>query len=65
MASTALPPRLLTIPQAAEYLSATVWYVRTLLWHGTLPFVRAGKRHLIDIRDLDRFVDHAKEVSHD
>jgi excisionase family DNA binding protein len=50
-------PRLLTIPQAAVYLAATVWAVRALLWSRKIPHVVIGKRHLIDRGDLDRFID--------
>jgi excisionase family DNA binding protein len=56
-----ITPRLLTIKQAAGYLSATVWAVRELLWSDTISHVVIGRRHLVDRGDLDRYID--KELS--
>ena len=53
-------PRLLTLPAAAEYLSCTVWALRSRIWEGTLPFVKLGRRHLLDIADLDALADREK-----
>jgi excisionase family DNA binding protein len=69
--SQQITPRLLTIPQAATYLSATVWSVRELLWSNTIPHAVIGRRHLIDRADLDRYIDtqlsnsarHAKSIA--
>lgn len=52
-----ITPRLLTIKQAAVYLSAATWAVRELLWSRTIPYVAIGRRHLIDRGDLDRYID--------
>lgn len=52
--------RLLTIPAAASYLSATTWAIRCLIWEGALPYVRLGRRHLVDRADLDALVDRHK-----
>ncbi len=54
-------PRLLTVPAAAAYLSCAVWAVRVLLWKKEIPFIRLGKRFLIDRADLDDFVERRKE----
>jgi excisionase family DNA binding protein len=50
-------PRLLTIKQAAAYLSCAVWQVRTLLWSKEIAHIKLGKKFLIDRNDLDLFVD--------
>ena len=39
---SAVSPRLLTVPQAASYLSASVWAVRSLAWSREVPSVRIG-----------------------
>jgi excisionase family DNA binding protein len=54
-------PRLLTIAAAASYLSATIWFVRTLAWSKAVPHLRLGKRILFDRADLDRYIDQAKQ----
>ena len=65
VAITAVPettplPRLLRIAEAARYLSATPWFIRSLIWSHSIPFLQLGKRHLIDVRDLDAYVDSQK-----
>jgi excisionase family DNA binding protein len=54
--------RLYTIPEAAFYLGRTVDALREMIWAGKLPFVRDGKRILIDIRDMDQFIDKNKQL---
>jgi hypothetical protein len=56
-----LTPRLLTIPQAAHYLSSTVWAIRQLQWSRTVPFIRLGARILFDVNDLNNFIEAQKQ----
>jgi excisionase family DNA binding protein len=42
-----------SVDQAAEYLSVLVYTVRDATCKGELPYVRAGKRFIYDVRDLD------------
>jgi len=51
-----IQPRLLGIEAAAQYLGATPWFIRTLIWERRVPFCRLGKRLVIDRTDLDSFV---------
>jgi len=53
-------PRLLRIAEAATYLGATCWYVRSLIWAGGIPFLKLGKRFVIDRADLDAFINAQK-----
>jgi excisionase family DNA binding protein len=53
-------PRLLRVAEAARYLGATPWFIRSLIWSHSIPFLQLGKRHLIDVRDLDAYVDSQK-----
>jgi excisionase family DNA binding protein len=53
-------PRLLGIKDAARYLGATVWFVRSQLWAANLPYITLGKRFVIDTADLDRFIEAKK-----
>jgi excisionase family DNA binding protein len=57
---TTPPPRLLRVQQAADYLSTTTWFIRSLIWSRSIPFLQLGKRHLIDVQDLDAYVDSQK-----
>lgn len=52
--------RWLTVKEAANYLSVTVYCVRNAIWGGELPFVKAGKHFILDARDLDRWAEERK-----
>ncbi|MBA5871505.1 MAG: helix-turn-helix domain-containing protein [Nitrospira sp. CR2.1] len=54
--------RLYTIEEAGEYLGRSTWSVRRLIWGGTLPSVRYGRRIHVDLNDLDAFIDRHKMI---
>ncbi len=56
--------RLLRTKQAAEYLNLSPWKLRRLIAHGQLPVVQAeeGAPFLLDIRDLDGYIDRNKRT---
>jgi len=59
--STVSPePLLLDIHGAARMLSATPWAVRSLLWDNKIPFVKIGRRFLIDPADLRAYIAREK-----
>lgn len=53
----------LTVQEAAKYLSTTVPAIRQLIYRRELPFVKIGKRHIIDRQDLDRFIEREKHIA--
>jgi hypothetical protein len=55
-----LPKRLFTLQEAGTYLGRTVWAMRGLVWKGSIPVVREGKRIFLDIADLDSYVTKHK-----
>jgi excisionase family DNA binding protein len=55
--SIGMPPRLISVKEAAVYLSTTVPFIRTLIYRRELPFLKAGKKYVIDLVDLDKWVD--------
>ncbi len=56
----ALKKRLLTVKEAAQYLSVCQWTVRTMVSEGRVPAVRMNRRVLLDVLDLDRFIQRTK-----
>jgi excisionase family DNA binding protein len=54
-------PRLLTVDQAAAYLSRTKASVQHMISAGRLPTVRADRRVFLDVRDLDTWIEQNKE----
>jgi excisionase family DNA binding protein len=55
-------PLLLDIKAAARVLSSTTWTVRNLLWAKKIPFIKIGRRFLIDPVDLRAFIARQKST---
>ena len=55
--------RLYSINEAAVYLGRSVWALREMLWAGKMPHVRDGKRILVDIKDMDTWIDKSKIIT--
>ena len=54
-------PFLVDINGAAKLLSSTPWTIRGLPWARKIPFIKVGKRFLIDPADLRNFIAREKE----
>ncbi len=52
--------RLYNIQEAAIYLGRTTWAVRGMIAAGKIPYVRDGRRILLDIRDMDVWIERSK-----
>jgi hypothetical protein len=52
-----IAPRRLRIPDAAKYIASTNWFMEELLRESQIPFQRCGKYKVVDVRDLDEWVD--------
>ena len=55
-----IQPKLINIKDAAAYIGATVWFIRTIVLENRIPFVRFGHRLLFDPADLDKFIEQEK-----
>ena len=60
--SDVLLPRLLSYEAATRYLSLSYWTVRHMVVEGYIPHIKSGKRVLIDVQDLDEWIEKNKEV---
>lgn len=49
--------RLYSVPEAAFYLGRTVDALREIIWAGKIPYVKDGRRVLLDVRDMDEFIE--------
>lgn len=58
----AIQPRLLRIPEAAVYIGGTNWFVEELVRANLIPFLTVGKYRVIDVYDLDAWIDEEKKV---
>jgi len=46
---------------AATHLGVTVCFIRSLIWGGEVPFIRAGRKFVVDRGDLDAWATRSKE----
>ncbi len=53
--------RLITLAEAAELLGMSTASVRRLVRSGKLHVVRLTRRLLVDLRDIDRLIEEAKD----
>jgi excisionase family DNA binding protein len=62
-AAAARSPRLLTFEQAVAYLGRTNDAVQHMVSANKIPVVRADRRVLLDVRDLDHWIEDNKNAS--
>jgi excisionase family DNA binding protein len=56
--------RLYSVKEAGRYLGRSPWAIRHLIWEKLLPAVRQGRRVMVDVMDMDRFIEkHKGELS--
>lgn len=60
MKHVVIEPRLLSPHEAARYLGVSYWTVRDLVFRREIPFIKIGRRVLVDRRDLDAYLDRSK-----
>jgi len=53
-------PRLLTLEQAATYISRTLPAMQHMVADGQVPTVRSDRRVFVDVRDLDQWIEDNK-----
>ncbi len=58
-----IPPRLVSLKDAAKYLGCAHWAVRTLVWSKELVPIRIGRRDCLDLRDLDAWIERKKKAA--
>lgn len=59
-AQTVPRKRLLTIKQLATEIGGTEWFWRCQIWEGRLAFVQVGRKMLIDLVDIEKFIHQNK-----
>lgn len=64
MNSSPIAPRMLTIRMVAEYLSATNWFVEELIRNRELPAQKFGKSYVVDLNDINEWVEKKKKAQH-
>jgi excisionase family DNA binding protein len=54
-------PILRDVPEAAEYLTVSIHFIRRLVRERRIPFVKLGPFVRFDTEDLDAFVDAGRQ----
>ena len=62
-AAQAMQRRLVNMREAGRLLGCSEWKVRELVWSGRLPFVRVGRLHMVEIGDIEKFIDSNKAIN--
>lgn len=52
--------RLYSVPEAVYYLGRTVNALRQIIWAGKIDIVKDGRRVLLDVKDLDDYIERNK-----
>jgi excisionase family DNA binding protein len=53
--------RLLSVQEAGTVIGLGQWRIRALIYRGELPYVRLGRRILVDIRDIEALIEANKQ----
>ena len=56
-----IPKRLYNIEEASIYLGRTPNAIRQMIWDGKIPIVRDTKRILLDVKDMDTWIERSKQ----
>ena len=54
--------RLYDLKEASLYMGRTVCALREMIWAGKLPVVKDGRRVLLDVYDMDRWIEQSKYI---
>ncbi len=60
MSTAQLEKRLYSVKETSRYLGRSIWAVREMIWAGKLPCIKDGRRILLDIRDLENWIEKNK-----
>ena len=60
MINQPVPKRYFGLKEAAFYMGRGVYGVRELIWAGSLPCVRFGRRVHLDLLDLEKWIEQHK-----
>lgn len=61
--SNRITPRLLSVKDAASYLSSTVWFVEELVRTGKVRTTTIANSRVIDVQELDAWVDQQTDFA--
>ena len=63
--SDGVSKRSYSVKEAGRYLGRSPWTIRRLISIGYLPEVRQGRRVMVDLMDMDQFIEKYKREASD
>jgi excisionase family DNA binding protein len=57
---SAIPKRVYSIQEASIYLGRSICALREMIWAGKLPYVKDGRRILLDVDDMNKWIEKNK-----
>ena len=56
--------RLLSLKDLVQEFGVSMWFWRTQIWDGKLPYVQLGRKILVDSQDVEKFINSEKQCHH-
>jgi hypothetical protein len=56
--------RLLSLKELVQEFGVTMWFWRTQIWDGKLPFMQVGRKILVDVQDVENFINAEKQCQY-
>lgn len=53
--------RLLSLKDLVQEFGVSMWFWRSQIWDGKLPFVQVGRKILVDVQDVEKFISDQKQ----
>jgi hypothetical protein len=54
--------RLLSLKDMVRVYGMTIWFWRTAIWRGDLPYLQLGRKLAVDARDVDEWIERNKVI---
>ena len=58
--STVSAKRLFSIKELASEIGGTIWFWRSMIWNGQIPYMQVGKKMFVDTKDIEVFIEKNK-----
>lgn len=55
--STVSAKRLFSIKELASEIGGTIWFWRSMIWNGQIPYMQVGKKMFVDTKDIEVFIE--------
>jgi len=55
--------RLLSVIETGKEFGPSPWFWRERIWAGEIPFIKAGRKQLLDRRDIEKLLESRKETN--